>query len=312
MAHIGQEFSLGTVRRFSRTERLALLGGVTFVEVGNVQAYTHRMKCGDHAIEFVRLARLAALQAERLRRLAKVVASDKPCDCREVSRNEPRENVNDEKRNEKRVGRLAHQDQERGLRQFAVETGERCLDVQGAEHAWRAVDAIRDGKFARYDRVVHAQASLHDQGRGDRASLTDLGGTNVGKTEHAVQFELKLLPVEPPQTLANAVAITPVDIRQPVLDERNPALIVAVELKRGQQQRNHAAEQEDGREKPQDHAVAKAAQRTPQRAERVENHIPPRVPGTSFSLICTRYRMTVIVSSSGGRHAGSCRRYCNG
>jgi len=88
----------------------------------------------------------------------------------------------------------------------------------------------------------------------------------------------RLLPVKPPQTLAETVSIAPVDIRQPALDKCDPALVVAVELKRGQQQRNHATEQEDGREEPQEHAVAKAAQRSAQRAERVENHIPPRMP----------------------------------
>src|SRR5579863_2331138 len=98
MAHVGQEFALGAVRRFSRTERLALFGGVMFVEVGDVQTYAHRMKCGNHAIEFVGPAGLAALQAERLRRLAKVVAADQPRDCREVSRNEPPEDIDDEKR----------------------------------------------------------------------------------------------------------------------------------------------------------------------------------------------------------------------
>src|SRR5471030_1364319 len=101
MAHVGQEFALGAVRRFSRTQRLTLLGGVTFVEIGDVQADAHRMECGHHAIKFVGPAGLAALQAERLWRLAKVVAADKPRDSGEVSRNESPEDIDNEKRNRK-------------------------------------------------------------------------------------------------------------------------------------------------------------------------------------------------------------------
>src|ERR1700688_4985439 len=100
------------------------------------------MKRGDYAIEFVGLAGLGTLQAERPGRLAKVVTADQPRDGGEVPRDEPRENIDDEERDEKRVGGLAHQDQERGLRQRAIEIGERRFNVQGADLPLRTVDAI--------------------------------------------------------------------------------------------------------------------------------------------------------------------------
>ena len=121
VAHVRQKFAFRAVRRLRRTACLALHRRVAFVKVPAMQPRGHRVKGVHHALEFVGLAGRAPVQLQGLGGLAKVVFFDGMREHHEMSRHEPRQNVEDKKRNQEDIRGLRDENGQRRVGEIVVE-----------------------------------------------------------------------------------------------------------------------------------------------------------------------------------------------
>src|SRR6266542_3746983 len=241
------------------------------VAVGALQARTHFVERIDDLVELVRLSRWAAVQLQRRRRLANVVAAHELGEGTQVPGEEAEEDVDAEERDEEGLRALTDQDEQGNMRELAVELGEGRLDIEDANLPVGFADAVEDGVFPADHRLARAAlCGGHDGGAG--RGLADLGGADVGETQYAVELQLQLLLIQSPQTLAEAGEIAVPDVFEPALDGPDAPLVLEHELERRQAHRQDPAEYEDDREEPEGNAAAEARKESLRCAEPRQKH----------------------------------------
>ena len=101
-------------------------------------------------------------------------------------------------------------------------------------------------------------------GFGRSGDLADLDGLDIRQAEDALELQLELVLIEIPQAFAEAAGIAAADFIEPRLDHADLAIVVEIELKRGERQRHDRAEQQHGRQQPQADAAARPVEHLPE------------------------------------------------
>ena len=80
------------------------------------------------------------------------------------------------------------------------------------------------------------------------AGLTDFNGTDIRKPKDSTQLEPQLSFVEVPETFRQAVQVAATNLVESQFDGRDIATVINVELNRGQDEGDGAAEDENARQ----------------------------------------------------------------
>ena len=121
------------------------------IAIGALQRGAHAVERFDHLVQFIGFARWPAVQLERRRRPRQIVAADKPCDGDQMPGDQPMKHVDDEERHEKRLGRLARQNDQSAVEQLSINLGKRRLDIEDADLALAALYDVFERIFPRHD-----------------------------------------------------------------------------------------------------------------------------------------------------------------
>ncbi|MGY3392236.1 hypothetical protein ACVWW6_004827 [Bradyrhizobium sp. USDA 3311] len=212
--------------------------GLTQLAIGPLEIGAHGVEGVDHLVQFVRIVGRPALQVQRRRRPHQAVLADEVGDGNKVPRHQEMEHVDDEQRDEERLRRLACQDDQGTVQQLLIDLAQRRLDMEHADRARGALHGVVQRVIARDDRTGVRLADRDTDRIGAISDLAHLGGADVGQPQDAVELELELVLVEIPQAFAEAAGGAPADLVEPRLDDADLAVIVEIELKRGQHQRD--------------------------------------------------------------------------
>jgi hypothetical protein len=202
------------------------------------------LKASRDLVELVGPVLDPPVQVQRRRRPRKVVASRKSGNGDEMAGDEEVKNVEDEERDEKRLGRLACEDDKSPVQEIAVDFAARRLDIKGPDRTLCAADDVIERIFSGNAGVRAALADGDVKGIRAIDDLAYLGRANAGQANNAVELQLQLVLIEGPEALGQARKVASADLVKTRLDDADLMIVVEVELERSQRQRNERAEQQ--------------------------------------------------------------------
>jgi hypothetical protein len=197
------------------------------------------------------------MQAQLQRPVTDAIAADVGCNGRQMARHEIMNEIEDEERDEKCLCRLARQNGQCGIDEPSIHVGQSGFDAECSDHPVLPLRFVDQGVFPCQDRCFGVPAKFHHERIARAVGLTDFDGTDVGEPEDSIELEFQLSFVERPQTVSQAVEIALADLGQAQLEGRDVAAVVDVELNRGEDEGDGAAEEENAGEQTRANAVAR-------------------------------------------------------
>ena len=149
------------------------------------------------------------------------------------------DNQQDKKGNYERLDRLTDHDDGRPVEKPAINPVERGFDHENAEHLLNAAIRIKNFKFVPHGRIGLMGARGYDERSGTIGGLAQFDVTDIRQAKDSVDLQPKLARVQPPEPVAEASAIAAIDLGHPLIDGSDVATIVEIELRQGQEQRDH-------------------------------------------------------------------------
>ena len=247
----------------------------TQIRVRLLQRPAHGLERRDHVVELVVLRGRSPLQRERWRRPEHVVVTEEAGERREMSRDQPVSEVEDEQGYDEDRCALAGQDDDGLLAERAIDVIEAGLERQHAELVLLAARGTKERELAPHRRAIAAGPPADDHRIAAVGGLAHLDEAHGREAQDPLDLQLELTPIEVPQAFAEAMTVTVRDLGHAAVDSPRVAAVVQIELRQRQDERADDAEQEDPDQQTRTDSAPQSIEDTPGRrhAMRARRHV---------------------------------------